>query len=154
MMYVLKPLNGIKNMHVNSQACIRVKGGESKRFRIDSGVRHGCIVFLWLFNVYMDAVMKEVKMEMGRRREWILPGLLYANDLDFCGESEEDLWALVGPFVEVCRRRDLKINAGNIKVMGLNGEKEVEHEVCADGIRLEHVLEFKYLRYFGRIGYR
>ena len=42
----------------------------------------------WLFSVYMDAVMKEVKMGMGRRgvrfmeegREWKLPGLLYADD--------------------------------------------------------------------------
>ena len=43
----------------------------------------------WLFNVYMDGVMKEVKMGMGRRgvsfledeREWRFPGLLYADDL-------------------------------------------------------------------------
>ena len=53
----------------------------------------------WLFNVYMDGVMKEVKMRMGRRgvsfledgKEWRLPGLLYANDLVLCGESKEDL---------------------------------------------------------------
>ena len=54
----------------------------------------------WLFNVYMDAVMKEVKMRMGVRfleegREWILPGLLYADDLVLCGELEEDLKVMV-----------------------------------------------------------
>ena len=46
--------------------------------------------------IYMDAVMKEVKREMGRRgmrfqeegREWRLPGILYADDLVLCGESE------------------------------------------------------------------
>ena len=54
-------------MYVNSSACVRVKGGESDRFRIDSGVRQRCITSPWLFNVYMDAVMKEVKMRMGRR---------------------------------------------------------------------------------------
>ena len=31
-----------------------------------SGVRQGCIMSPWLFNVYMDAVMKE-KMGMGRK---------------------------------------------------------------------------------------
>ena len=36
---------------------------------IDSGVRQGCIMFPCLFNVYMDAVMKEVKMGIGRREE-------------------------------------------------------------------------------------
>ena len=35
----------------------------------------------WLFNVYMDVVMKEAKMEMGRRGEWRLHRLLYADDL-------------------------------------------------------------------------
>ena len=39
-----KLLNVIKSMYVKSLACIRVKGGESKCFRIDSGVRQGCIM--------------------------------------------------------------------------------------------------------------
>ena len=64
-------MNGIKSMYVDSLACVRVKrvkGGVSERFRIDSGVRQGCIISPWLFNVYMDAVMKEVKMGMEEDR--------------------------------------------------------------------------------------
>ena len=34
-----KLLNGIKSMYVNSLACVKVKGGESECFRINSGVR-------------------------------------------------------------------------------------------------------------------
>ena len=49
----------------------------------------------WLFSVDIDAVMKELKMGMGKRgvrlqekgREWRLPGLLYADDLVLCGQS-------------------------------------------------------------------
>ena len=37
------------------------------------------------------------------------------------------------------------MNAGKSKVMLLNGEEGVECEVHVDGIRLEHVSEFKYL---------
>ena len=107
----------------------------------------------WLFSVYIDRVMKKVKMGMGRkgvsfmedRREWILPGLLYADDLVLCVVSEEDLRVMVGRFAEVSRRRGLKVNAGKIKVMILNGEEGLECEVHVDGIRLEHVSEFKYL---------
>ena len=55
-------------------------------------------------------------------REWRLPGLLYADDLVLCDESEEDLRAMVGRFVEVCRRRRMKFNACKSKVMALNGE--------------------------------
>ena len=48
---------------------------------VDSVVRQGCFMFPWLFNVYTEGVMKEVKMGMGSRgvrfledgREWRLP---------------------------------------------------------------------------------
>ena len=58
--------------------------------------------------------MKEVKKGMGRRGGR-LPGLLYADDLILCGELEEDLRAMVGHFVEVCRKRGLKVNAGKAR---------------------------------------
>ena len=61
-----KHFSGIKSMYVNSSACVRVKGDESEQFRIDSGMRQGCIKSPWLFNVYIDGVVKEVKMGMGR----------------------------------------------------------------------------------------
>ena len=89
-------------------------------------------------------------MEMGRRRvrfqeegrEGRLPGLLFADDL--WDESEEDLRAMVGRFVEICRRRGLKVNIGQSKVILLDGKVEFECEFCIDGIRLEYVSEFKY----------
>ena len=40
MMGGVKLLSGIKSMYVDSTACVRVKWGESERFRIDSGVYH------------------------------------------------------------------------------------------------------------------
>ena len=94
-----KLLRGIKSMYVDSLACVRVKWNESEQYRIHSGVAHGCIMSILLFNVYMDGVMKDLKMEVGRRevsfledgREWRFPSLLYADDLVLCGESEEDL---------------------------------------------------------------
>ena len=52
-----------------------------------------------------------------------MPGLLLADDLVLCGESEEDLRVMVGWFAEVCRRRGLKVIVGKSKVMVLNGEE-------------------------------
>ena len=76
-----------------------------------------------------------------------MPGLLHADDLVLCGESEEDLRAMAGRFGEVSRRRGLKVNAGESKVMVMNEEEGLECEVLVDGVRLEHVSEFKYLGY-------
>ena len=58
---------------------------------------------------------------------------------------EEDLRAMVGHFVQVCRRRGLKANASKRKVMMFGGEEGLECEVCVDGIRLKDVSEFKNL---------
>ena len=63
-----------------------------------------------------------------------MSGLSYADDLVLCGESEENLRAMVECFVEVCRRKSLKVNAGKNMVMVLNGEEGLECEVCVDGI--------------------
>ena len=77
-------------MYINSLGC----------FRIDSGLSQGCSTSPGLFNVHMDAVMMEVKVEIGKirvtfldeGREWLLPGLLHADDL------KEDL----GELCDVC----------------------------------------------------
>ena len=53
-MWVGKLLNGIKSMYVDSLACVRVKWGESKNLRIESGVRQGCVMSPWLFSIYME----------------------------------------------------------------------------------------------------
>ena len=73
--------------------------GESETFRIDSGVKQGCFISLYLFNACYDVVMKEGNMGIGWRivrfledgREWRLPSVLYANGLVLCGESEKEL---------------------------------------------------------------
>ena len=48
-------------------------------------------------------------------------------------------------YVEVCRRRGLKVNADKSKVMMLSGEEEFGCEVCLDGMQFRYVSKFKYL---------
>ena len=48
-------------------------------------------------------------LEVGR--EWKLPGLSYTEDLVLYGQMEEGLKVMVRPFVEMCERRILKVNA-------------------------------------------
>ena len=42
-----------------------------------------------------------------------------------CNESQDDLRAMVRVFVEACRRRGLKFNAGKSKVMVLSGKERL-----------------------------
>src|SRR5678815_4169579 len=108
----------------------------------------------WLFNLYMDGVMKELEvgvaadgvrtMENGRERR--MPYLLYADDLVLCGESEESLKGLMERFDRVCKRRGLKVNVDKSKVMVVS-EDSPQCEVMLDGEQLEQVSEFDFRVY-------
>ena len=52
---------------------------------------------------------------------------------------------MVGWFVEVCRRRGLKVNEDKSKVMVMNEEEGLEFEIHIDRIHLKQISEFKYL---------
>ena len=49
-------------------------------------------------------------------------------------------------FVEVCMRRDPNVNVDKIKVVAMNGEEGLKCGVLVDGMRLQHISEFKYFR--------
>ena len=60
--------------------------------RIDSDIRQGYAMSLWLFSGYMDGAIVEVKMEIGRmgvrfskgEREWKSLFLFYFDNLVLC----------------------------------------------------------------------
>ena len=64
-----------------------------------------------------------------------MPGLLYAGDLVLCDQPEEGLKVMVERFVDVCRRRGLKVNAGTSTAMVLGGEEGLQCEVLFNGMR-------------------
>ena len=44
------------------------------------------------------------------------------------------------------KKKGLKVNAGKSEVVVLGWEEGLEYVICVDGIRLEHVSDFKYLQ--------
>ena len=63
-----------------------------------------CVMLPWLFNVFMDGVVREVyarvngmgvKMRVHGESEWILSQLLFADDTALVAESAEQLQRLV-----------------------------------------------------------
>ena len=63
-----------------------------------------------------------------------MPGLLCADGLVLGDMLEEDLRVMVEHFVEVCRRRGLRVNKDKIMVMVLNGEEGLECQVSVDRV--------------------
>ena len=51
-----------ESYHIDSRAFIRVGNDASGWFPVNVGLREGCVMSPWLFNVYMDGVVREVNV--------------------------------------------------------------------------------------------
>ena len=150
-----KLLKAVKSMYAGSKACVRVGNEMSEWFTVRVGLRQGCVMSPWLFNLYIDGVVREVNARvLGRGVElidandnaWQMNQLLFADDTVVVADSEEKLCQLVNEFGRVCKRRKLRVNVGKSKVMRCtNGDDGNRLNVVLDGEVLEEVSQFKYL---------
>ncbi len=163
-------MNGVKAFYMDAKACIKVNGETSESFGIQGGVRQGCVMSPWLFNLYMDGVIREMKAKVGdvgvemcvNGGKWVLNTILFADDTVLIAEYESDLQKVINVFDSVFKRRKLKVNTINkSKVMVFERSKsEVvdfacpyrvrvecpkECEIRLNGEKVEEVHELKYL---------
>ena len=135
--------------------CYPVGNDVSEWFPVNVGLRHGCVMSPWLFNVCMDGVVREVNVRvLGKVLELLnansgmfeINQLLFADDTALVADSEGKLCRLVSQLGRVCERRNLKVNVGKSKVMRCSryGNGDRMH-VMLNGEPLEEVDCFKYL---------
>ena len=55
-----KLLRAVKSFYIGSKACVRVGSELSEWFPVKVGLRQGCVMSPWLFNLYTDGVAREV----------------------------------------------------------------------------------------------
>ncbi len=95
-------------------------------------VRQGCVMSPFLFNIYMDGCIRDMKVgvqDLGARlnvrgMEQPLVPDLYADDTVLLAESEGMLLRIVDEFDRVCKRRKLKVNSGKSKVIVFERARE------------------------------
>ena len=59
-----KLLKAVQSFYVDCWACDRVGNDVSEWFPVNVRVRQGCVMSPWLFNVYMDGVVREVNVSV------------------------------------------------------------------------------------------
>ncbi len=147
-----KLLSAIKSFYEAASACVTISGETSEHFEIKVGLRQGCVMSPWLFNIYMDGVMRKVKGKVGEvgvkmydeGRTWVLNSILFADDTVLIAENESDLQKLVIVFDSVCKRRKLKVNVNKSKVMVCERSRsEVVDFVCPNRVGIECKRECK-----------
>ena len=98
----------------------------SEWFPVNIGLKQGWVMSPWLFNVYMDGVVREVNARVlvkgleqlsanGGRFE--INQLLFADDTALVADSEEKVCTLMSKFGIVCKIRKLRVNVDKNEVM-------------------------------------
>ena len=89
----------LRNLYVGQEATVRTGHGTTDWFQIGKGVRQGCILSLYLFNLYLDYIMQNAGLDEGQagikiaRRN--INNLRYADNTTLMTESEEELKGLL-----------------------------------------------------------
>ena len=141
-------LGAIQALYEGSEAAVRIDGRLSDWFRINIGVKQGCGMSPWLFNLYMDVLLRKALngtdgVHIG---ESIVPALAYADDVVVFGKNEEQLGRMIERIHAVGKNMNLVLNVDKCKVLVFERSDLVtECNVLVDGVNLEQVNEFVYL---------
>ena len=102
------------NPYVGQEATVGTLCGTADWFKIEKGIRQGCLLSPCLFNLYAEYIIRnagkyelQVGIKIGRRN---INNLRYADDITLMAESEEELKSLLMRVKEESERASLKLN--------------------------------------------
>ena len=108
-------------MYTGQEATVRTGRGTTDWFQIGKGVRQGCILSPCLFNFYAEYIMRNAGLGEAQAGIKIagrnINNLIYADDITFMAESEEELKSLLMKVKEESENVGLKLNSQNTKIM-------------------------------------
>ena len=85
----------LRNLYAGQDARVRIGHGTTDWFQIGKGVRQGCILSPCLFNLYVEYIMRNARLEEAQAEIKIagrnINNLRYADDTTLMAESEEEL---------------------------------------------------------------
>ena len=142
-----KLMRAIWSLYEGSEACVRFGGMLSGWFPISQGVRQGCVLSPWLFNVYMDRMMREVKERLQggvQLTTTLVQMLLFADDIIVCTEKKEDMERNLAEMRVVMEKWGMSMHWGKTKVMMVSRTGE-GYKISVDQ-EVEEVDKLKYLR--------
>ena len=130
-------------LYENTECCVRTQDGNTRYFRIMSGVKHGCVLSPLLFVLVIDYVLRDCtgfSIQIGEAKK--LADLDFADDIAMMERNKAKLQDLLNTIRENARRLGLKINTEKTKSMATtNSPLDMK---CGDST-IEQVVEFRYL---------
>ena len=140
--------NTIKNIYVNDRACIKWEDKVSETFKINQGVRQGCILSPLLFNIFLADLPKLLDSTGGyvKLGHTNLSCLIWADDILLFSENELGLTRMLKTLEEYCNDNKLTINTEKTKCMIFNKTgRTIRKKFFLNDTKLEIVRTYKYL---------
>ena len=111
----------LRNLYADQEETIRTLCGTTDWFRIDKGVRQGCLLSPCLFNLYAEHIMRNAgqdELQAGiKTGGGNINNLRYVDDTTLMEESEEELRSLLKRVKEEREKYVLKLNIKKTKIM-------------------------------------
>ena len=110
----------LRNLYAGQEATVRTEHGTTDWFQIGKGVRQGCILSPFLFNLYAEYIMRNVGLDEAQAGIKVagrnINNLRYADDTTLMAESKE-LKSLLMKVKEESEKIGLKLNIQKTKIM-------------------------------------
>ena len=142
-----KDIRIIANLYWYQKAAIRIDDELSPFTEIKRGVRQGCVLSPYLFNIYTEVIFREAEeLEGIMINGHNVNNLRYVDDTALIASDEEKLQKLVDIVKECSSNAGLEMNAKKTKTMVLSKQPDSDKKVDIkiEGESLEQVKQFKF----------
>ena len=135
----------LRNLYAGQEATVRTGHGTTDWFQIGKGVCQGCILSLYIFNLYAEYILRNAGLDKAQagikiaRRN--INNLRHADDITLMSESEEELKSLMRKVKEDSETVGLKLNIQKTKIMASGPITSWK----IDGETMETVADFIFL---------
>ncbi len=136
----------IQSLYEDQEATVRTENGDTEWFTIGQGVRQGCILSPYLFNIYAEYIMRKAfddfsgKVSVGGRA---ITNLRYADDTTLIASSAEELLDLIIRVKVASEQYGLYLNVKKTKIM-ICGDVP-KQRIVVDGEEVDQVDTFNFL---------
>ena len=132
----------LRNLYAGQEATVRNGHGTTDWFQIRKGVHKGCILSPCLFNLYVEHIMRNARLDEAqagiRTARRNINNLRYADDTTLMAESKEELKSLLMKVKEESENVGLKLNIQKTKIMAFGPITSWQ----TDGETMETVTDF------------